>query len=295
MTTVDVAPDTTYRSPGYSLPGRLYTSADAYDTDLAAVFGRVWLYVASDGRGARARRLRDGRHRPPLDRAGARRRLDGARVPQRLPAPRFSTARRSQRAASRNIVCPYHQWTYDTERQPAPCRIELRPTSTGADLPLRAVHVRSVGGLLFVCLADKPPADFDDFAATVTPYLAPARPRARQGRRPDRLDRGRQLEARDGEQPRMRTLRWPSRADEIVLPRLRLHRGRHQPAAAPALGTATTGCANEFRIAATRSGCRGRSSNASRPRRPHSASSASPSITPASRSRSTVCGRAAGC
>ena len=48
MTALNTAPDTSYRTPGYSLPGPLYTSPDAYDTDLAAVFGRVWLYVATE-------------------------------------------------------------------------------------------------------------------------------------------------------------------------------------------------------------------------------------------------------
>ena len=69
-----------------------------------------------------------------------------------------------------NIVCPYHQWTYDTAGN------LLHAESSGAGFdrtryPLRTVHVRSVCGLVFVCLADEPPADFDDFAATVTPYL----------------------------------------------------------------------------------------------------------------------------
>ena len=35
------------------------------------------------------------------------------------------------------------------------------------------MQVRSVGGLLFVCLADAPPADFDDFADTRDAVPAP--------------------------------------------------------------------------------------------------------------------------
>jgi Rieske 2Fe-2S family protein len=38
---------------------------------------------------------------------------------------------------------------------------------------LKPVHVRVLAGLLFICLAEEPPADFDDVAARLTPYLAP--------------------------------------------------------------------------------------------------------------------------
>ena len=38
---------------------------------------------------------------------------------------------------------------------------------------LKPVHVRSLEGLLFVCLADEPPADFEVMAAKMAPYLAP--------------------------------------------------------------------------------------------------------------------------
>ncbi len=40
-------------------------------------------------------------------------------------------------------------------------------------MTLRPVHVRSVCGLLFVCLSDTPHSDFEDFAETLSPCLAP--------------------------------------------------------------------------------------------------------------------------
>jgi Rieske 2Fe-2S family protein len=71
-----------------------------------------------------------------------------------------------------NIVCGYHHWTYGTdgsllhaEAQPA----DFDPGCFG----LEKVHVRSVAGLLFICLADEPPRDFDDVASRVAPYIAP--------------------------------------------------------------------------------------------------------------------------
>ena len=57
---------------------------------------------------------------------------------------------------------------------------------------LKAVHVRVVAGLIFICLAADPPDDFDDVLAAITPYLAAARrcsaprwpPRSTSSRRP---------------------------------------------------------------------------------------------------------------
>ena len=39
--------------------------------------------------------------------------------------------------------------------------------------PLKAVHVQVLEGLVFVCLADEPPADFGDMAQRLRPYLGP--------------------------------------------------------------------------------------------------------------------------
>ncbi len=38
---------------------------------------------------------------------------------------------------------------------------------------LRPVALRTIAGLIFICLADEPPADIDEVAAIVTPYLEP--------------------------------------------------------------------------------------------------------------------------
>lgn len=38
---------------------------------------------------------------------------------------------------------------------------------------LKSVHVRNIGGLLFVCLADTPPGDIDRLQEVMTPRLAP--------------------------------------------------------------------------------------------------------------------------
>jgi Rieske 2Fe-2S family protein len=71
-----------------------------------------------------------------------------------------------------NIVCRYHQWTYNLEGR------LLYAEHMGAEFDtscfgLKPVHVRSVAGLVFICLAAEAPADIDAMEAAMTPYLAP--------------------------------------------------------------------------------------------------------------------------
>lgn len=158
------------RVPGRPLPGSFYTDDDVYAADLRHVFGRHWFLAATeaelpepgdyvtldlDARSLIVIRDDDGvvrafhnvcRHR-------------GARV---LTEPSGFVG---------NLTCGYHSWTYGTDG-----RLLHAPGLTGTDpacLSLRAINVRVVAGLVFLSLAAVPPTDVDDFAATLTPYLAP--------------------------------------------------------------------------------------------------------------------------
>ena len=69
-------------------------------------------------------------------------------------------------------MCGYHYWTYGTDGK------VLHAPGAGADFEpscfaLKPVAARSVGGLIYLCLADEPPADFDAKMAEVAPYLEP--------------------------------------------------------------------------------------------------------------------------
>ncbi|WP_029029410.1 aromatic ring-hydroxylating oxygenase subunit alpha [Salinarimonas rosea] len=159
------------RRPGHSLEAPFYTSAEIFERDLALVFGRHWIFVAVEGEVAEPGdyvtveigtasiivvRDDDGglaafhnvcRHR-------------GARI---LSEPAGVVGK---------LVCPYHQWTYDLDG----ALLHAEHMGAGFDRAchaLKRVHVRSLAGLVHVCLAEEPPADFDAMAAAVTPYLAP--------------------------------------------------------------------------------------------------------------------------
>jgi phenylpropionate dioxygenase-like ring-hydroxylating dioxygenase large terminal subunit len=56
----------------------------------------------------------------------------------------------------RKLVCPYHQWLYDTDG--ALLRARHMPAGFDpAEFSLHRAHVRSTDGLIFLCLAETPP------------------------------------------------------------------------------------------------------------------------------------------
>jgi Rieske 2Fe-2S family protein len=70
------------------------------------------------------------------------------------------------------LVCPYHQWTYELTGN------LIHAPHMGFDFDkgchgLKPVHLRSIDGLLFVCLSNDPPADIENLAAVMEPRLAP--------------------------------------------------------------------------------------------------------------------------
>jgi Rieske 2Fe-2S family protein len=169
--TQDIAALLDARIPGRSLDQAFYTSPEIFELDVAAVFGRSWVFVANE---AEIREPGDfvtveiGRWSVIIVRDDDEQvrawhnvcRHRGARL---LEEPTGSVG---------NIVCGYHKWTYGVDgalrhagQQPA-----------GFDrscLGLKPVHVRSVAGLIHICLAAEPPADFGAVAALVEPYLLP--------------------------------------------------------------------------------------------------------------------------
>jgi glycine betaine catabolism A len=159
------------RRQGFSLEAPFYTSPDIFDIDLKAIFGREWIYVGvsaevpepgdyftvdfgktsiiivrDDGMGLRAFH-NVCRHR------GARLLQDPSGVVGKL-------------------VCPYHQWTYELDG--ALIHAEHMPSDFDRTChSLKSVHLRNIAGLVFICLADEPPADIDALEEAMRPYIEP--------------------------------------------------------------------------------------------------------------------------
>ncbi|HUZ65224.1 MAG TPA: aromatic ring-hydroxylating dioxygenase subunit alpha [Acetobacteraceae bacterium] len=159
------------RRPGHTLEAPFYNSPEIHALDVDLIFGRNWVFAAVE---------------PDVTEPGDYTvvdigtnsiiilRDDDMQIRAFHNVCRHRGARLIQDTAGfvGNLVCPYHQWTYDLTGaliHTLPMQKDFDPACHG----LKPVHVRNMAGLLFVCLADEPPADFDEMAAILTPYLAP--------------------------------------------------------------------------------------------------------------------------
>src|SRR5581483_10020868 len=158
------------RRAGFSLPQSLYTSTDAYELDLKAIFQRSWLQVGIEGEiphpgdyltysvgndsiivlrnahGEVSAFFNTCRHR-------------GARI---CGEPSGHVVR---------LVCPYHQWSYDLSGKlmQAP---RMHASFDVGNYRLSPVRVETVAGVIFICLTDRPP-DFSAFRSALEPMLIP--------------------------------------------------------------------------------------------------------------------------
>jgi len=153
---------------GYSLPRASYVDEEIFELDLEQVFAPGWLFF-----GAASELPEPGEmvawtvgHESALvmrEEAGTLSayhnvcRHRGCRLQD--DGPRSASV----------VVCPYHLWTYglDGALRGAP---HMGPGLAREQLALRPVHLRNLGGLLFLCFADTAPP-FEDALQAVEPQL----------------------------------------------------------------------------------------------------------------------------
>ena len=177
------------RTPGESLPAPCYVDQDWFDLDLAEIFAKQWIFVASEAEiaepgdfvtitfgtrsviVARADDLSVRAHHNVCRHRGAR----------LLTEPNGSTG---------TIVCRYHSWTYGMDGRLLYADAQA-PGFNRKCFSLRPVHVRAIAGLIFISLSDEPSSDIGDVAAIVEPYLAPHRlAEARVAKQTDLIENG---------------------------------------------------------------------------------------------------------
>lgn len=156
--------------PGYSLAQPFYTDRAVFEAELQAIWYKEWLLAGMSCEVAAPyqwRRFDVGPASVIIMRGD-----DGVlRAMHNTCRHRGSRICLEDKGTSRNLVCPYHQWTYASNGALLFAK-EMGADFDKRDHGLRPVHVREVAGYIFVSLADQP-ASFDEFATTVTPYLAP--------------------------------------------------------------------------------------------------------------------------
>ena len=102
------------RRDGFSLQQPFYIDPDFHKLDMEPIWYRDWLFVGHDCELPsrqllhRPGRRLSGRHRP-------RPRRRDPRLPQFLPPSRHAASAPRTRARRRELVCPYHQWTYELD------------------------------------------------------------------------------------------------------------------------------------------------------------------------------------
>src|SRR5262249_30415607 len=169
--TADIESLVNGRAVGYSLEAPLYVNREVYELDLEAIFAKHWLFVATE-----AEFPEPGDFVTvdvgPYSVIIVRDDDENVRALFNVCRHRGSRILDAPRGAVGNLVCPYHQWTYRTdgslifaESQP--------PTFDKKHFGLKSVHVRTVAGLVFVCLATEAPSDFDEVVVAIEPYLTP--------------------------------------------------------------------------------------------------------------------------
>ncbi len=159
------------RQSGYPLPAEFYTSPEIFDLDVKTIFGTYWFFAAVEAQIPEA-----GDYVTvdvgPYSVIVLRDDDEEVRALHNVCRHRGARILNDAEGSVGNIVCGYHYWTYGTDGK------LLHAPGAGADFQpscfaLKSVAVRSVAGLIYLCLADEPPADFDPTMARVAAYLEP--------------------------------------------------------------------------------------------------------------------------
>lgn len=168
----DLLPLLSAQRSGMSLARPFYTDPDVFEADLDRIWHREWIFAASVaelGKAGAYVTLQLGKY-PVVIVRGA----DGE-----IRAFHNVCRHRGQRLCAKasgntvKLVCPYHQWTYETDGRLLWAR-DMGPDFDASKHGLKPVHTAVAAGMVFVCLADVAP-DFAEVKAAADRYTAPHR------------------------------------------------------------------------------------------------------------------------
>ena len=159
------------RAKGYTLEAPFYTNEAIYDLDMEAIFKRHWIQVALA---------------PDIPEPGdfvtvslgkdsiliVRDDDMQIRAFHNVCRHRGSRLCNEEKGSLGNIVCPYHSWTYDLNGKLMFAE-QMGDQFDRCKHSLKNVHLQDLAGLLFICLAETPPDDFEVLRAQMEPYLLP--------------------------------------------------------------------------------------------------------------------------
>lgn len=145
-----------------TLPGSAYVDPAVFDAECARIFEDMWFCAARESdlpKPGSFRTVQVGRESILISRT-RRGEVRAFYNVCRHRGARICTEDAGERA--RSFQCPYHAWTYDFEgKLVAAPNLTKMPDIDRVEYGLRAVHVRSWLGYVWVSLADEPPS-FED-------------------------------------------------------------------------------------------------------------------------------------
>lgn len=161
------------RRRDYSLPRPLYNDPHMFRIDMEEVFQKEWLFV---GMSSEIPAKGDyftveiGQN-PVLIVRDADGSINAFHNSCRHRGSRVCTEHRGKVA---NLVCPYHQWTYDLKGNLLFAGTEMGDAFDMKQHGLKKTHCKVAGGFIFICLGkEEPEGDFDEFLATLEEYMEP--------------------------------------------------------------------------------------------------------------------------
>jgi Rieske 2Fe-2S family protein len=161
------------RRKNHSLDAAYYLSPEIFDLDMVAIFGHHWIFVAVEPDIAEPGdyvKVEVGHNSVIIVRDDDM----AIKAFHNVCRHRGSQLCDDAKGSVGNLVCPYHQWTYDLSGQLI-YNEHMGEAFDKTGHNLKSVHVGSVAGLIFICLADTPPEDFETMRAAMEPYINPHR------------------------------------------------------------------------------------------------------------------------
>ena len=160
------------RDEGMSLAQPFYNDPHLFRADLEEVFYKEWIFVGMTSEVATKGdyfTVEIGQN-PILVVRDAE---GGIQAFHNVCRHRGSTICTEHRGKAANLVCPYHQWTYDLKGNLLYAGTEMGDGFDMKQHGLKKAHCKVAGGFIFVSLAKQPPADFEEFLATLDEYMEP--------------------------------------------------------------------------------------------------------------------------
>lgn len=159
------------RLPRHSLDAPFYLSPEIFDLDIQEIFGKHWIHVAVE---------------PDIPEPGDYVMVEiglnsvivvrgddmVVRAYHNVCRHRGARLCTEQKGSVGNLVCPYHQWTYNISGELIHAE-HMGEEFDHSKHSLKPVHVENLAGLIFICLAEHPPQDFSVMRDAMEPYLLP--------------------------------------------------------------------------------------------------------------------------